>query len=155
MTTIEPETGAAAPAATLAANPWAELRRTVAELFRFGCVGVIGLAVNIGVLDTYLVLAGDRPYSGEVVAFLVAVTATWWCNRQFTFREHVRAPRLKQWAHFMMINSTGALANYATYVTLVATVPLCRAHPELAVAAGSVVGLGFNYSGARRFVFKR
>jgi putative flippase GtrA len=125
------------------------------ELVRFSMVGVIGLVVNLAVLRSFLVVAGDRPYSGEVVAFAVAVTTTWWCNRHFTFRDHEPAPMLRQWAHFVLVNSSGAAANYATYAILVASFSLCRTYPELAVAAGSVVGLGFNFSGARRFVFKR
>jgi putative flippase GtrA len=131
-----------------------KLRRTATELVRFAMVGVIGLAVNITVLKLFLALVGDRPYSGEAVAFMVAVTTTWWCNRQFTFRDQPRAPMLRQWAHFVLVNSTGAIANYATYAALVASVALCRAHPELAVAAGAVAGIAFNFSGARRYVFK-
>ena len=143
------------PAVTLFGETAPELRRTVIELFCFAVVGVVGLAVNIAVLDLYLAAAGDRPYSGEAVAFLVAVTTTWWCNRHFTFRDHARAPMLRQWVQFVLANSTGAAANYATYAALVAMVALCRAHPEIAVGAGAVAGLIFNFSAARRFVFKR
>ena len=95
------------------------------------------------------------PAGPEFEAEPFAVTTTWWCNRQFTFRDHVRAPMLRQWAHFVAVNLTGAAAQYATYATLVACLGLCRTYPEIAVAAGAVTGMMFNFGFARRFVFKR
>jgi putative flippase GtrA len=133
----------------------ARFRSPILELIRFAMVGVIGLIVNMGMVRLYLVAFGDRPFSAGLVAWPFAVTTTWWCNRQFTFRDHVRAPMLRQWAHFVAVNLTGAAAQYATYATLVACLGLCRTYPEIAVAAGAVTGMMFNFGFARRFVFKR
>lgn len=118
-------------------------------------VGVVGLVVNMGTVRLYLVILGDRPFSAALVAWPVAVTTTWWCNRQFTFRHHVHEPMLRQWAQFVVVNLSGAAAQLATYEIMVWTIPLCRRFPEIGVAVGAVVGMAFNFGFSRRFVFRR
>jgi len=130
-------------------------RQALAEFLRFALVGAAGFVVDIAVLQSWLAVTGDRPYSGQAIAWCVAVTANWWLNRVFTFRDRSPAPLLRQWAHYVAVNSGGAAANYAVYAALVWTVPLCRSFPVLAVAAGTVAGLAFNFLGSRAFVFRR
>ncbi len=132
------------------------------EFIRFSMVGVVGLIVNLAVLNGFLAVApdplpllGDPRYGGEALAYLVASTATWWCNRHFTFTGRSHAPMLRQWARFLAVNSAGALANYVTYSTLVATISICHAIPSIAVCVGSVVGLAFNFPASRLLVFRR
>jgi putative flippase GtrA len=130
-------------------------RQPLGELVRFAMVGVIGLLVNMAAVRLYLVAFGDRPFSAALAAWPVAVTTTWWCNRQFTFRNHVRAPMLRQWAQFVVVNLSGAAASLATYESMVWAIPLCHRFPEIGVAAGAVAGLLFNYSFSQRYVFRR
>ncbi|HLY56396.1 MAG TPA: GtrA family protein [Stellaceae bacterium] len=130
-------------------------REPAGELMRFAMVGVIGLLVNMAAVRLYLVAFGDRPFSAAIAAWPVAVTTTWWFNRQFTFRGHVRAPMLRQWAQFVVVNLSGAAASISTYEIMVLSIPLCRHFPEIGVAAGAVAGLIFNYTFSQRYVFRR
>ena len=127
----------------------------MAEFLRFCLVGGVGFVVDIAVLESYLGLFGDRFFSGQALAWCVAVTSNWWMNRLFTFRHSAATPMLQQWVRFVAVNSGGAAVNYAVYAALVATVPLCRSFPSLAVAAGTAAGLMLNFTASRAFVFRR
>jgi putative flippase GtrA len=104
------------------------------------------------VLAVVLALAPGRFYLGRVVSYLAAGSAGWWLNRRFTFAS--RGARQREWLRYLTANLAGGTANYAVYAALVAWVPLCRAHPTIAVAAGSLAGLVFNFTMSRRFVFR-
>jgi putative flippase GtrA len=52
-----------------------------------------------------------------------------------------------------MANAVGGVVNLGTYAALVTQVGLCAELPALAVAAGSVTGLAFNYTASRLWVF--
>ncbi len=140
---------------------WRRRRSGLSELFRFGLVGTAGFFFDIAVLRLYMLLVGDlfspgdSPYWGQAVAWFFAATFTWWLNRQFTFRNHERTNPFKQWAHFLVVNASGGIANYVVYAALVALVPIFHTWPAAAVALGTLVGLVFNYTGSRRLVFKR
>ena len=45
--------------------------------------------------------------------------------------------------------------NYAVYAALVASGDPFTAHPALAVAAGSLSGLFFNFTASKKLVFRR
>ena len=53
----------------------------------------------------------------------------------------------------MAANSIGAVANNSVYAILVLTAATFSKDPVLAVAAGSVVGMVFNYSSSTFWVF--
>lgn len=124
------------------------------RFIRFACVGGAGFVVNEAAL--YLALrAGLDRYSGWFVAFAVAVTFTWWGNRTMTFRDRAARDGLfAEWARFVIANSFGAAANFATYSALVNFAPMPAANPYAALAAGTLVGLLFNFVASQRFVFR-
>lgn len=125
------------------------------RFLRFAAVGGAGFVVNEAVLHLALVLGADR-YTGWLASFAVAVTFTWWGNRTLTFRDHAaETGLLREWATFVVANSLGALANFATYSLLVNFVAAPLGDPHLALAAGTIVGLVFNFTASRRFVFRR
>ena len=86
------------------------------RFMRFAFVGSAGFVVNWLVLAAVLHLVHLDKYSGWFVAFLVAVTFTWWGNRMLTFREFAaRQGLFEEWATFLIANSVGATANFAVY----------------------------------------
>jgi putative flippase GtrA len=129
-------------------------RRVTVELFRFALVGIAGLAVDLSILQLYLALFGDRPYSGRLVSWSCAVTTTWMLNRNFTFADCAKASAVRQWAHFVWVNSGGAVVNYIVYALLVSATSLGHAHPAIAAAAGALLGMMLNFAGSRALVFK-
>lgn len=121
----------------------------------FGMVGVAGLAADVAVLWACLRVLGINPYAARLVSFLCAATVTWALNRRFTFRDARAEPAHRQWARFLAANAFGGVVNVSVYTGLVATVPLFGRYPELAVAAGSLGGMLFNFTASRTLVFKR
>ena len=85
------------------------------------------------------------------------VTFTWAMNRQLTFPER-RAPGplpvLREWAHFVTVNSVGLGVNYAVYAAMISFGTGLFASPYVAAGGGAIAGLFFNYLAASRLVFR-
>jgi len=129
------------------------MRSPKAELVLFSLAGVAGFLVDAGVVWV-LTRAGVGPIMAQAVAFTMAVTVTWLLNRRFTFAHHASPNWLREWLHYVVANSVGAVANNGVYALLVVTVALFSKEPVLAVAAGSVAGLIFNFTASRTLVFR-
>ena len=130
------------------------MRRAIRQLAMFGVGGVIGFVVDAGILQVLVVgLAWDR-YSGRLISFLCAATATWIFNRHFTFHGPRRHSLLGEWMRYIIAMSGGFACNYAAYSALVYFFNLDRRELILAVAAGSVAGMGINFVGSRYWVYR-
>jgi putative flippase GtrA len=120
------------------------------------CVGgVIGFLVDYGVL--LLLVAGfaqDR-FSARIVSFLCAATATWLFNRNYTFRGRRRHSRLGEWVRYLLAMSGGFACNFAAYAAMVLAFNLDKQWLVLALAAGSVAGLGVNYLASRYWIYRK
>ena len=123
------------------------------EFARFACIGALGFLVDSGVLYAGL-WVGLGLYFGRLVSYLASATFSWYWNRSFTFRSTV-APSIREWLHFLVANAVGGLANLAVYGGLVTRFAVCATYPVLAVGAGAVVGMAFNYTLSRHAVFRR
>jgi putative flippase GtrA len=125
---------------------------------RFALVGACGFVVDETVLTILHYLIGVDRYSARAVSIFCAATFTWWGNRNLTFAEHAATGGPQElaleWFRFMVANAVGALVNYATYSLLVALAPAPLGYPLVAAAAGVGVGLMFNFTLSKRFVFK-
>ena len=121
------------------------------SFLRFAVVGVAGFLVDAGVLTLALSLGADF-YTGRILSFFCAVTATWYMNRVYTFSS--KDPRLlREWGRFVSANAVGGLINYAIYALLVTTVGLFAIHPVIAVGMGSMAGLLWNFLMSHHLVF--
>jgi putative flippase GtrA len=128
------------------------LRREVA-LFAVG--GILGLAVDAGIAQSLVGLAGWNVYTARVVSFLSAATVTWWWNRTHTFahRDSGRGHRA-EWLHWMGLMALGAVINNGLYVLAFKVFPALHAWPAVAVAAGSAAGAVANFLLARAVLFR-
>lgn len=123
----------------------------MSAFLRFAAVGAAGFVVNEAALYAAihgLHLGRDAAW---FFAFVPAVTFTWWGNRTLTFRERASDAWLKEWARFVATNSLGALVNLAVYETLI---HLTKLDAMLALAAGVLAGLVFNFTLSKRLVFR-
>jgi putative flippase GtrA len=127
-------------------------RETVGQFLRFCVIGTGGAVVDIGVLYFAMHVLTLNHYTGRAVSWLAAATFTWAMNRRFTFSDG--RPPLTQWAKFLAANAVGGLVNYGVYAALVAGSALVSAIPAIGVAAGSLVGLAFNFSASKWVVFR-
>jgi putative flippase GtrA len=128
------------------------LRREVA-LFAVG--GILGLAVDAGIAQSLVGLAGWNVYTARVVSFLSAATVTWWWNRTHTFahRDSGRGHRA-EWLHWMGLMALGAVINNGLYVLSFKVFPALHVWPSVAVAVGSAAGAIANFLLARAVLFR-
>jgi len=121
-------------------------------MFKFGVVGVFGFVVDTAVV--YALRAPLGLYVAGLVSYLVAATANWLANRLWTFRGRSSLPIVEEWARYLVANLSGFVLNRGTYAILVTVVPICATQPVLAVAAGSIAGMGINFVLSRTVVFR-
>lgn len=130
------------------------------QTWRFVIVGTIGFIVDAGLLVVLMATAGLGHYAGRVLSFLVAVCVTWWLNRTFTFRAAAlsgarhRASLVKELSSYVLFQSVGITINFAVYSLLIERYAFFFENPALAVAAGSLVAMFFNFATARWIVFR-
>ncbi len=129
------------------------LGRLAVQFGKFGLVGVAGFVVDTAAVYVGI-WAGLEFFAARIPSFLAAATVTWALNRSFTFRHAERTPLHRQWAAFLAANAVGGLVNYGVSVALEAGFAVVEAHPVLAVAAGSLSGMVFNFAASKRLVFR-
>lgn len=120
----------------------------------FSMVGTAGFVVDSVVLELAIRFLGSGLYVGRAISFLCAATFTWSMNRLFTFPGARKARGAGQWMRFVSVNLVGALFNLGVYYWLVTSYAQIAARPVLAVAAGSLAGLFFNFTLSRALVFR-
>lgn len=122
------------------------------QFFRFGLVGTTGMVVDTAVI--YGLRGWVGLYWAGALSYFVAATWTWQLNRRWTFTGPARGSIHRQWALFMTVNLVGLVFNRGTYGALVTWSTLCAANPVIAVGAGGLAGMFWNFSLSRRVVFR-
>ena len=123
------------------------------QFIRFCIVGIIGFVFDAGILHLLVTHMRANPYTARLVSFLVAASITWMINRHYTFQVRHRANRA-EWACYVAFMMVGALVNYGAFAGCIAWWAMARMQPWLAVAVGSLAGLGVNFTTSRLLVFR-
>lgn len=130
-----------------------EQRVVLRQFVSFSTVGFIGFFFDTATVYGTKTWVGL--YAAGLLGYLVAVTATWWFNRIWTFAAHPPTLSiLRQWAAFVSANFVGFLLNRGVYTLLITFSPFCVRYPVLAIAAGIPAGLLSNFHLSRRLVFR-
>lgn len=131
---------------------------------RFCVVGGIGTVVDALVLAGLLLLLGHHPILARIPAIFIAMCATWWLNRHYTFRSEIPIS-FREWLHYMAVNSIGAGINFSCYVLILhfiaeplipASLPLIPGLPMSALfslVVATCCSMAFNYFGMKRWIF--
>jgi len=91
------------------------MRALIAQLTRFGTVGLIGLVIDVGVFNLLraTVLSPDEVHEGPVIAKVLSTTlaiiANWIGNRHWTFKGHGRSQLVREGAEFAAVSVGGML----------------------------------------------
>jgi putative flippase GtrA len=91
------------------------MRALIAQLARFGTVGLIGLVIDVGVFNLLraTVLSPEELHEGPVIAKVIstalAIVANWIGNRHWTFRGHGRSQLVREGAEFAVVSVGGML----------------------------------------------
>jgi putative flippase GtrA len=123
------------------------------KFLSFLAVGTGGFVVDAAIL-TLLLKAGWSVVPARAVSFLVAVSVTWLLNRSWTFDAARHRPPGKQFLGYLLTQTGGGLINVAAFLALFGAFRVLRDFPLIPLAAGSALGLAFNYVLARHVVFR-
>lgn len=123
------------------------------QLPRFAVVGGIGFIVDATVLTILVNGMGMGPISARGFSFSVAVTATWWLNRRWAFKDSQRVRRGPEYARYLAAQVVGAGINLAIYLAVTYLYPALGLVPVIPLAIGSGVAMVFNFIAARYWVF--
>lgn len=122
------------------------------DFLRFCAVGVVGFVLDAGLTLLLTQWGGLQPLPARILAFVLAASATWLLNRNYTFRSAAGAATL---VPYVLATGIGALINVGVYwvwLQLMGQSPLAILG---GVAAGSVVALGFNFMISRAILGRR
>lgn len=126
----------------------------LAQLARFGAVGLSGMAVDLAAFAT-LLAGGVGVPAASAVAIGTAMTWNFCGNRLWTFAECRRDSWLRQYVTFCGSCLVGGMLNWTTRVLLWRSVPFFTGHELLAAIVGVAAGTGSNFVLCRKLVFRR
>jgi putative flippase GtrA len=124
------------------------------QFVKFGAVGTIGFVVDNAFVYTAHFVFGVGLILAGILSFFVAGSSNWFLNRMWTFRGASKGRIHYEWLRYLATNAAGFVLNRGVYIALIASSAPCRLHPVLALAAGSIAGLGVNFVMSRRMVFR-
>jgi putative flippase GtrA len=128
-------------------------RQELGRLLRFALVGVAAAAVHMAAFEGLRRGTGAGPSLAWLVSFLVAATAGWAMNRQFTFRAAQETATGGEWGRYLAVAALGAGAHFLVFRACVGWIGFFAAHPALAIVPGSLASLCVTYAGSALFVF--
>ena len=124
------------------------------QILRFGISGILAFLVDAMVLH-WAMQIGTGFYLGRAISFFLAATFTWLFNRKITFGNVTPTQSIwREWTTYLAAMLLGGVVNYLVSAWLYREFELVSQWPVLAVAAGSIAGLIFNFSAAKFVVFR-
>jgi putative flippase GtrA len=124
--------------------------KSSAEFVRFGLVGVVNTAIDFGAFVLLHRLVDLAPLVANTLAFVIAVTNSYFMNRHWTFRQHQRNLSLGHYLHFVAVNTGGLLMGTLAIILLHGMMPV-----EVAKIIAAGFTLIFNFTASKYFVFRR
>ncbi len=143
----------AAPFAAKLGRLAAQAEPVFLRLVRFGSIGLSGFFVDLFVYTMLFDGLGFAPDAARASSYWIAASSNWFFNRLFTFRDRPPAALVPQWLRYLALCAVSFLPNFGTFGLLVHGSAYFAAHTQLALAAGVLAGVLFNFVGASRWVF--
>lgn len=139
------------------------MRALVTQLTRFGLVGLVGLAVDVGVFNLLLLTVlqpaavHEGPIIAKVISTSLAIVTNWMGNRHWTFRHDRRHNWLREGIEFGIVSVLGMgislLCLWVSHYVLGFTSLL--ADNIATNGIGLVLGTAFRFTFYRIWVFKQ
>jgi putative flippase GtrA len=118
------------------------------QLAKFGVVGAVGYALNLGV---YVLVLGIGAHEASFVAFVVAATSNYWWNRHWTFADF-KVHFGEQGAKFFAVSFVALLVNQLWLLVFLDTLHLGKV---LAQAISVLLVIPLNFLGNKLWSFRR
>jgi putative flippase GtrA len=128
------------------------MRQQFAEFLRFGFSGVMGFCVDAGLMHAIMRSTGISPLVARGISFPLALSVTWWLNRNWTFETGRHHEARSQYPRYVAVQLAGFAINYSCFAFLVTYTPL-TARPIAALALASALAMLVTYVSSRAFVF--
>ena len=116
---------------------------------RFGLVGVVNTAIDLGVFALLYRTAELEPLLANGIAFFIAVTNSYLLNHYWTFRLPGSSISFSAYIRFVVVNIGGLLLGTLAILMLGKYIPL-----ELAKLIAAGVTFLWNYTSSKLFVFR-
>ena len=137
----------------------------VSQIIRFIIVGVVNTSLDFGVLNLLVIVTGIETGIGvgvlNSVAFVVAVTNSYFMNKYWTFGIQGEAAKTTEISKFLMVSLIGLGINSGIVygVTNFITPPFAQIGPVSWINISKLVATGvslvWNFIGYKFFVFKK
>ena len=152
-------------------KPASKIQTLINQFGKFFLVGIMNTLVDLIILNGETILSGVRQGSGYAiqkgVSFLVAVTFSYFLNKNWTFGDSSKQEQGKKFSQFIFVSLIGMAINIT-----VATVAVTYLKPvvnsmlhlsfltdqlwvSLGALCGTAIGLIWNFIGYKFWVFKK
>ncbi|QBP75429.1 GtrA family protein [Herbaspirillum huttiense] len=129
---------------------------TILKFLKFACVGGVVFVFDASCFWIFIKLIEHSGLS-RILSIALAVTASWWLNRTYTFSSKSDPPasedRWLQLLKFVLSQLPGAAVNALVSLLVYGCFSYAQHNPWASVAIGSLAGLVINFLMARLFVF--
>jgi putative flippase GtrA len=131
------------------------LGHLVRELMKFGVVGVVAFATDVGLFNLFLHWT-EKPLTSKTLSTVVATTVASAGNRHWTFRHRSRSGVRREYTLFFLLNGVGlAIALGCLAVSHYVLDFTGRLADNIAAnVVGLALGTTFRFWSYRRFVFR-
>ncbi len=119
----------------------------------FGLIGVVGLLVDLSVLQSVIIVGGVDPFVARFTTFPIPIFVTWLLNRRYTFKDRSTSNKSKEYTLYLLIQTIGLGINFSVYSLTLVTLPAAVYAPVIAQILGSATTMVFNFFAARRYAF--
>jgi len=132
-------------------------RPLATELFKFAAVGGVNTIIDYAVLNLLLSIG---PIKAKIVAAVIATTASYVLNRQWTFQARDRSSIRREYTMFFALNGVGLLIQGAVLAVAKYGLHFSEHNADdrlafnIANAVGIAVAMVFRFWAYRTFVFK-
>lgn len=82
-------------------------RHLVAEVFKFGMVGIVATIVDVGAFNVFRLGFGVEPLVSTILSMIIATTVSFVGNRNWTFQHRGQRSLAPQYALFFFFNGAG------------------------------------------------
>jgi putative flippase GtrA len=148
-----------------------KIKTLINQFGKFFIVGIMNTSVDLIILNIETLLTGVTEGIGysvqKGVSFLVAVTMSYFLNKNWTFGDSSKAEQGKKFSQFIFVSIIGMIINI-TVATVVVTYfkPIVNSFLNLTfltdqiwvsigALCGTAVGLIWNFAGYKFWVFKK
>ncbi|MDD3497974.1 MAG: GtrA family protein [Candidatus Moranbacteria bacterium] len=146
-------------------------KKTAGQFIRFAMIGVINTLVDLAILNAETIITGIKDGSGYAIqkglSFLVAVTVSYFLNKHWAFEDKSKKDEGKKFSQFLFVSIMGMLINVsvATITVTYLKAPINnllnlsflndQVWVSIGALAGTAVGLIWNFTGYKIWVFKK